>query len=267
MKAWKHRDLVEDLANTFYGMRLVFAEPSLDSRWLTGGVTPVPDVLTLEKSYTQCRPTIYECKVSKADFRADMSHGKWMKYLPFCERLYFAVVQGVATRADVPNPAGLMIRGDQGWHCTKAPQASPADGWDKVNVQALLMSGAWTGERLRQLADRLVFQSNGYLSEPALQLGWEVATAVAKIRRGLVVDDGEAAEVARGVAKVLECELPEVLAAGEGVSDDLFAREKLEEEIGLVRDAIGLLCDRWHMKEQPDRRKGVATRLAEAKGT
>ena len=89
-----HIELADDLCTTFRGHDAkapYFAarEVNLGSSWLERGV-PRADVLTVKPSYTKFCVSIYECKVSRADFLADVNAGKWRSYLPFCHRLYFA---------------------------------------------------------------------------------------------------------------------------------------------------------------------------------
>ena len=80
----------------------------LGSRYLKDGKVPIPDVLTLAKSYARPDVTAFECKATRADFLADTGTGKWERYRPHCNRVYFACVQGLLTKKDIPAGAGLV---------------------------------------------------------------------------------------------------------------------------------------------------------------
>lgn len=52
--------------------------------------SPRPDVYTIFKSYVRPHPVAYECKVSYADYRGDITSGKWQTYLKYACGVYFA---------------------------------------------------------------------------------------------------------------------------------------------------------------------------------
>jgi hypothetical protein len=117
VSAWKHDDLAHDLAmHVLSAQRMVWCDMQL------GPVgSPRPDVYALDKSFAYPRATTYECKVSVADFRADVTAGKWQSYLPFSSGVYFAAPSGLLKREDVPKGCGLIVRGDEGWRTLRAP--------------------------------------------------------------------------------------------------------------------------------------------------
>lgn len=80
-----------------------------------------PDVLTIEKSFAKPKPISYEIKVSVADFRADITSGKWKGYLQFSDGVVFAVPKGLITKKDIPNGCGLMTFNGQFWNTVKRP--------------------------------------------------------------------------------------------------------------------------------------------------
>ncbi|HEY4360319.1 MAG TPA: MmcB family DNA repair protein [Bryobacteraceae bacterium] len=178
-----HGAVVEDLAKFFYGMRIVFAEPRIDSIWLSGGRIPIPDVLTLERSYTRFNPAIYDVKVSRNDYLKDVSTNKWKKYLPFCARFYFACLPGLVSKKELPDEAGLIVRGDNGWSVAKAPRVRVADAWDQINIQALLMSGCFTSERVRRLRHQVYFGENIAIEDQVHDIGEKLAAEIARLRR------------------------------------------------------------------------------------
>ena len=84
---WQHNDLMHDLAEHLRSNsdRMVWTDMQL------GPVgSPRPDVFTVNKSYTQPRPLSYEIKISRADFRSDVTSGKWQKYLDYSAGVIFA---------------------------------------------------------------------------------------------------------------------------------------------------------------------------------
>jgi hypothetical protein len=84
-----------------------------------GSQPQVADVITVHPSYKRFSLSIFEIKVSRADFLSDIRTEKWKGYLPHCNRFYFAVAEGVATRSDIPQEAGLWIRKKSGWALEK----------------------------------------------------------------------------------------------------------------------------------------------------
>jgi DNA repair protein MmcB-like len=88
--------------------------------------SPRPDVYALFKSYAAPAPMAYEVKVSVADFRADVTAGKWHSYLSYASGVVFAVEANLGLgRKDVPEAAGLIVRGESGWRAAKRPTLNP----------------------------------------------------------------------------------------------------------------------------------------------
>ncbi|GAH75732.1 unnamed protein product, partial [marine sediment metagenome] len=63
---------------------------------------------------------IYEVKISRSDFNADVNRGKYLKYLSECNQLYFAAPAGIIKINEVPDGTGLIVRGDKGWQTVKS---------------------------------------------------------------------------------------------------------------------------------------------------
>lgn len=70
--------------------------------------SPRPDVYTIVKSYARPLPIAYECKISVADFRSDVTTGKWQKYLQFAGAVIFCTPKGLVQKTDVPDGCGLI---------------------------------------------------------------------------------------------------------------------------------------------------------------
>ena len=101
-----HNDLAASLAGHLLGDgRMVWCDMQLGPL-----PSPRPDVYTIDKSYRHPKPTAYEVKVSVADFRSDVTSGKWQVYRRFAGAVYFAVPAGLASPSDVPDGCGLYTR-------------------------------------------------------------------------------------------------------------------------------------------------------------
>jgi hypothetical protein len=240
-QVWTHRALIDDLAATRQDC-ICFAEVGIGSRWLQGGKIPIPDLLTLQRSYTKPAPTIYECKVSKQDFAGDVRTGKWMKYLPLCCRFYFALPEGIVKKTEIPEEAGLIVRGVTEWRVVKAPKFHVPTEWDLVNVQSLLLAGAWTQERARNLRERLVWADNGKIAESAKALGWNIREAIARLRTGEAASAG--GHVMNAVAEVLGVSVPELVGMSESSIKLALANK---EKTDLALEALSELASaiRW----------------------
>jgi hypothetical protein len=74
------------------------------------------DAWVMAKSWSNPCATVYEVKVSRADFLQDQ---KWHGYLPYCNAFYFACPHGLIQLGEVPAEAGLMYVTDGGRVLTK----------------------------------------------------------------------------------------------------------------------------------------------------
>ena len=70
--------------------------------------------------YAQRDLRAYECKSTRSDFLHDVGSDKWRRYLLVFPRVYFAVPSGLVKKAEVPDEAGLIVQGDNGWTTVKA---------------------------------------------------------------------------------------------------------------------------------------------------
>lgn len=136
---WGHDQLQEDLAAHLRGTRdrVVWTNMQLGPSG-----SPRPDVYTLPKSFSRFTPLAYEVKISVADFRRDVTSGKWQSYLKFAAGVIFAVPAGLIKKEDVPPGCGLIVRHDEIWRSAKGPtlkatETLPRDTWIKLMIDGL----------------------------------------------------------------------------------------------------------------------------------
>lgn len=141
---WGHDQLQNDLAAHLSANsdRMVWTNMQLGPSG-----SPRPDVYTAPKSYSKFMPIAYEVKVSVADFRSDITSGKWQSYLQFASGVTFAVPAGLITKADLPKGCGLIIRGAEGWTTVKAPTLSPIHNFPREAMIKLLIDGIERAKR------------------------------------------------------------------------------------------------------------------------
>lgn len=138
---WAHDSLAVDLANSLSGEgRMVWTDIQL------GPVhSPRPDVYTILKSFTRPCPAAFEVKVSRSDFLADVTAGKWTKYQRYAYTITFACVAGLIQKADVPEQCGLIWRHENAWRYAKRPTvnpiAIPQDAWVKLLIDGVEREG------------------------------------------------------------------------------------------------------------------------------
>lgn len=142
---WNHNALALDLAEHLSAStdRMIWTDMQLGPSG-----SPRPDVYAINKSYSRFCPVAYECKVSVADFRSDITKGKWQSYLKYSCGVIFAVPKGLIDKADVPKGCGLIIRGENGWHSVKGATLTPAPELPRDAWMKLLIDG--TSRSLRQ---------------------------------------------------------------------------------------------------------------------
>ena len=136
-----HRDACFSLAEA-KGTRYI--EVPLGSVWFNRG-SGQADVITVKPSYTRFNLDIYEVKVTRSDFLQDVKKGKYKKYLPYCNRLYFAVVGDIVNKNEIPEGVGLIKYGKNGWHTVKAPKKREIEF-----MEQMLMALAFSNGRVYQ---------------------------------------------------------------------------------------------------------------------
>ena len=136
---WRHDELASDLAKHLRanGNRMVWQDMQMGPSG-----SPRPDVYVIEKSYSRFCPTSYECKISRSDFRSDVTAAKWQSYLDFSSAVIFAAPNGLLTRSDIPAGAGLILRYDSGWRMALKPTFGvlptlPRDSWMKLLIDGV----------------------------------------------------------------------------------------------------------------------------------
>lgn len=137
--SWGHDQIQEDLAAHLRGSRdrVVWTNMQLGPSG-----SPRPDVFTVPKTYSRFTPLAYECKISMADFRRDVTSGKWQSYLKFASGVIFAVPAGLIKKEDVPPGCGLIVRHDEVWRTVKGPtlrviETLPHAAWMKLMIDGL----------------------------------------------------------------------------------------------------------------------------------
>ncbi|WP_407971434.1 hypothetical protein ACJ51O_08010 [Burkholderia pyrrocinia] len=148
---WAHDDLAKDLAAHLRGAsnRLVWADMQLGPAG-----SPRPDVYTVPRSFARFQPVAYECKISVADFRRDVTAGKWTSYLRFAAGVIFAAPAGLLKKEDIPAGCGLIVRGPDGWRSLKGPTLKnmenlPRDAWIKLIIDGMARLADHSYEQLR----------------------------------------------------------------------------------------------------------------------
>lgn len=103
-----------------------------------------PDVYAIFKSYVRPQPMAFEVKVSTADYRADVTAGKWQTYLKFASGVYFACEGDLIKPADLPAHCGLIVF-RSAWRTTKkatlAPVTIPQDALIKLLIDGVGREG------------------------------------------------------------------------------------------------------------------------------
>lgn len=183
MTAPSHRQLVQSLAEHFRGGdRVVWAERGIGARWMaqySGKGLPAPDVFTIRKTFARRAIAAYEVKATRADFLRDLREAKWTKYLPYCNRMYFATPRGLVTKADIPAEAGWLTLSDKGWATVKAAPYRPDAGeLGELDWLCLLFYLDGHKRRVRDLADRAAAAANIEHYDFARAVGEKVAQAL-----------------------------------------------------------------------------------------
>lgn len=150
-----HRELCFNLAAA---KDTNFVEVPLGSVWLHDKTSAfgIADVVTIKPSYTRFLLDIYECKVSRQDFLSDLNRKKYEKYLPYCNRFYYACLKGVANKEEMPPNVGLIIMGDNGWSTVKAAKKRDVDIPTDAMLSLLFFKGRVHNQR------RINIAYNGY---------------------------------------------------------------------------------------------------------
>ncbi|MBN6210648.1 hypothetical protein JYK21_29655 [Ralstonia pickettii] len=158
---WGHNELANDLAEHLRGSsdRLVWTDMQLGPSG-----SPRPDVYTVPCTYSRFMPVAYECKVSVADFRRDITAGKWTSYLQFAAGVMFCVPAGLVTKNDIPEGCGLMVRHESVWRTVKGPTMRPIDNLPRDAWIKLVLDGG-----RRASAERIARGINEWTLEASIR--------------------------------------------------------------------------------------------------
>ncbi|KKK83208.1 hypothetical protein LCGC14_2795670, partial [marine sediment metagenome] len=190
--------------------------------WASGRV----DVVAVKPHcYAQRDLRAYECKSTRRDFMHDVGADKWRRYLLVFPRVYFAVPSGLVKKAEVPEEAGLIVRGENGWTTVKAARGHIPPNLSVNSILALLYRGYEQDREVRNLRDRLIYNDRGVAQE-AKALGWET-------RRKLKQKAHELDPVLRTLMEAVEDLTGETLT---GLTAEDLAR-KLKVAMGIIAEA------------------------------
>ncbi len=183
------RELAEHLAQQLRAQNMIaWTNSPLGSvtRGSRAFPTPLADVFSMQKAYENFQATVYEVKVDRGDFLRDANGGKYRRYLPHCNRLYFATPAGLVAKEEVPEECGLTTLGPHGWRVVKM---APQRVWnpDPMLLLSLIFRGYQEIKTGRDLGDRERWVRNASLQELArehgIKIGYQIAEADDLMRR------------------------------------------------------------------------------------
>lgn len=135
-----------------------------------------PDVYTIRKSFVNPNPMAYECKVSRGDFLADVTAGKWQAYLQYACGVVFAAEADLLSKADVPPHCGLILRHPTGtWRLAKRPVLNPVTIPQDALIKLLIDGVEREGPRMRAR----VWKDGTYYDQYKARFGEIVARTIA----------------------------------------------------------------------------------------
>lgn len=194
-----------------------------------------PDVYTICKSYANPRPMAYECKVSRSDFLADVTTGKWQAYLTYACGVVFACEVGLLTKAEVPTHCGLIVRHESGtWRLAKRPVLSPVIIPQDALIKLLIDGVEREGPRHRAKW----WRDDKYMHELKSKFGETVARTIAD-RMGVEREIESARRTAERIVQDAEATANRIKTE----AADLMAPLRTE-----LCEVLGLPADTRHFK-------------------
>jgi len=180
---WRHDDLAEDLASHLRGStdRMVWTDMQLGPAGSSR-----PDVFAIPTSYSRFQPIAYECKVTKSDFRADVTKGKYTDYLKFAAGVMFACPVGLLRKEDIPVGAGLIVRGPEGWRSLKKPTLTICESLPRTTWMKLLIDGSRRDIQRREVENERSLRSlneHRAIQKLRAEFGEVVAAAISDHRQ------------------------------------------------------------------------------------
>lgn len=139
-----HRELIDSLAEHLETSGpppwVVVPELTLGPAWGSGpdGYGRA-DVWACKVAWSQPCVRIYECKVTRSDLLGDLKSGKWKRYLEHCNQFFFAFPKDLASALELPREIGVMVLGEKGWRCLRAPYLRPVE-IDELDLRAALFN-------------------------------------------------------------------------------------------------------------------------------
>ncbi|MBN9356218.1 MAG: MmcB family DNA repair protein [Herbaspirillum huttiense] len=236
---WGHDQLANDLAAH---LRNVGDRIAWTNMQLGPAGSPRPDVYTIPKSYAKFRPLAYEVKISVADFRRDITAGKWQSYLKFASGVIFAVPAGLIRKEEVPAGCGLIARNDSGWHNLKGPTLAKIDTLPQEAWLKLLIDGI--GREVTR-TEQSVRTANDYLVEKEIRkkYGDKIGQAFHDMARAQVYFEMEAAKLRVSTKELEEAERERTKQARKHVEQELAHMRQSQSAfavaLGLPADADG----------------------------
>lgn len=181
-----HEELAANLAIAKGG--IPFLNVCLGSAWKKGK-TPRADLVICNPSYNKFLLSIFEVKISRSDFLSDLRNKKWELYLEHCHRFYFAALDGVCCKKDIPEAAGLILFKEKGWTVAKAAPRLQSE-IPQETLLSLIFARQRQTVREKRLEDIKSMNKRGYRVEDfmgrvkaARVHGNEVASLLASVAR------------------------------------------------------------------------------------
>lgn len=231
MTEWTHDALAADLCGYLRGNqreRLIWCDMQLGPLG-----SPRPDVYALPKSYSKFNPVAYECKISRADFQADVNAGKWQKYYAFASAVIFAVPDGLIKTTELPGGAGLIVRKAAVWRLAKAPRVNALENLPRDTWMKLVMDGVRrVAAEARQPLDTRVLRDRAYKAA----LGDEIAKLAALRDHAKWRIENEIKEHEERLASIRDANARERMRADERNQIAAVEFANLCDMLGLPRD-------------------------------
>lgn len=193
--------------------------------------SPRPDVYTIRKSFVSPRPMAYECKVSRSDFLADVTTGKWQTYLRYASGVVFACEGNLLSPSDVPTHCGLIVL-KTAWRLVKRPILSPVTIPEEALLKLLIDGVEREGSRYRIKA----WKESMYWDELKRKFGEATARTVAD-RLGVEREIESAKRTAQRIVEDAQFRADRIKTE----AADLIAPLRAE-----LCDVLGLPADTYH---------------------
>lgn len=245
---WKHDALADDLAQHLDGPeRLVWTNMQLGPSG-----SPRPDVYTIPRTYSRFTPLAYEVKVSVADFRSDVTSGKWQSYLSYACAVVFAVPAGLVGKGDIPPGCGLMARGPGGWRMVKASTLKVLENLPLAAWQKLMLDGLERHEKRRAIEPRNINR-------------WRSADTISRQIGGDIADLFQNADTVRKAAAELLGLIgrPDKEDGSYGLTRAIqnlsYSGRQVQETWAALAAVLGLDANKWpdwHAMQEAQRRIG-----------